>query len=143
MDNQNLKNLIFLKALYSVEQHQQSGSSMKNSLWSILNEDLALNIFNGAKSIAFYIDVLVFYSLFSFVIIFLLACTCFVMGNNSSHFHVLIFMDVCSLRRWKYLLGYSTKSVEPYIWCCCDTDFDPGLLESFISFVFSLQTFVY
>jgi hypothetical protein len=33
-----------------------------------------------------------------------------------------------SLCRWKYLSGYIAKSVESYIWCCCDSHFYPGII---------------
>lgn len=41
------------------------------------------------------------------------------------------FCYLFSLCRWKYLLGYPTKSMEPYIWCCCDIDLYPGIIWTF------------
>ena len=43
------------------------------------------------------------------------------------NFLLLLYL-LCSLCRWEYLLGHSTKPVESNIWCCCYTYLHPGNL---------------
>jgi len=40
-------------------------------------------------------------------------------------FSICGFVSLC---RWKHLLGYFTKSMEPHIWCCCYIDFHSGTI---------------
>ena len=45
------------------------------------------------------------------------------------NFLLLLYL-LCSLCRWEYLLGHSTKPVESNIWCCCYTYLHPGIVEN-------------
>lgn len=45
-----------------------------------------------------------------------------------SYFHAIIFTYLLSLCRWKYMLGYPAKPVEPYLWCSSNTYLNPGML---------------
>lgn len=53
---------------------------------------------------------------------------------------VVCLLDILSLCRWKHLLGYPSESMEPNLWCCCNSHINPGDCAS-ILFITMVQVY--